>query len=133
VQLLDTVFIRRFQALDRTGFEARRLQGAGTFLSQSDILALRPSTTLDLLRHASSMNVTQTGPASATLRVRGKACLPMLYVDGFPLPLLVDVTEVNSLVNVSSIKSAELYTEGLIPREFSRGDPCAAIVVWTRR
>lgn len=133
LQLLDTVFVRRLRALDHSGFDDRRAQGAGTFFTQSDILAMRPTTTLDLLRHSSSMNVVQTSAGTAVLRVRGETCLPMLYVDRFPLALLSDVTELNALVDVTSIRAAELYTKGLIPREFSRGDPCAAVVVWTRR
>jgi len=133
LRLLDTVFVRRLRDLDHSGFEDRRAQGAGTFFTHSDIQAMRPTATLDLLRHAPSMNLVQTSPGRAVLRVRGEACLPMLYVDRFPLPPLSDVTEINDLVDVTSIKSAELYTKGLIPREFSRGDPCAALVVWTRR
>jgi len=133
LRLLDTVFVRRLRDLDHSGFEDRRAQGAGTFFTQSDIQAMRPTATLDLLRHSASMNVVQTSAGRAVLRVRGEPCLPMLYVDRFPLPVLGDVTELNALVDVTSIRAAELYTKGLIPREFSRGDPCAALVVWTRR
>src|SRR5262249_1693506 len=130
---LDTIHVRGRRPEDRNGFDARRAAGVGTFLTDTDIGAAIPRSATDLIERSPATPLARLANGHLGVRVRGAACLPMLILNGHSLPVLQDVTEIDNLVDLSSIERMEIYTAGEIPRQFMQGSPCAAVVVWTKR
>ncbi|MGH7619680.1 MAG: Plug domain-containing protein, partial [Gemmatimonadaceae bacterium] len=105
----------------------------GTFLTAADIDANVPRTPTDLLERSPATPLARLPNGHLGVRVRGAPCLPTLVLDGHSLPLLQDVTELDNMIDLANIARLEIYTAGEIPRQYIRGSPCAAIVVWTKK
>src|SRR5581483_9608514 len=119
------------RSLDRVGFEARRAAGIGTFLTQTDIAARAPKTATELIERSPAMPLARLPDGHLAVRVRGDPCLPQLVLNGYSIPLMLDLREIDEIVDPNRIAMMELYTAGEVPREFMRGKVCAAVVVWT--
>ena len=134
VSVLDTVHVRgRRLTDDRDGFNTRREQGIGTFLTGADIEARVPRSATDLIERSPATPLARMPNGRLGVRVRGVPCLPTLVLDGQSLPLLEDLTEIDNMVDLTRIARMEIYTAGEIPRAYMRGSPCAAVVIWTKR
>jgi len=133
VSLLDTVRVNGHRlSEDPSGFERRRAAGGGTFLTRADIDARVPRTMADLIQRSSATPLASLPNGHLGVRVRGSPCLPTLVLDGQSIPILRDLSEMDALVDLTRVRRVEIYAAGQIPRQFMRGNPCAAVVVWTR-
>ena len=122
------------------GFDQRRAQGIGTFLTSEQIAAQNTSTPSDLfrmipqvflvkvsagmgIRFPSGMTSIRAGPRSL--------CQPMLWIDGQRAPGL----EIDD-IRKDDIYAVELYRgASIVPPQFASAGvtQCGAVVVWTRR
>ncbi len=120
-------------ALGLRGFEERRANGSGVFITRNDISARGASHMSDVLRNTRGVNivrgrvrfVSQTGQ-------RGTVCQPDIWLDG----IRARGMEVDDIL-ASDVEAMELYSNfSLVPIEFSSRDsssiPCGSIVIWTR-
>jgi hypothetical protein len=119
-------------------FEERRRARVGTFIDSARITRTNPGAVSDLMRFAASMAVVpvvdrRTGQIVYRLRVRGGGvCLPTVYVDGFPVPLVSDLREMDTFVRPPDVGALEMYTAGQAPAEFTGGNRCAYVVITTK-
>lgn len=127
-----TVRSRRWYA-DMEGLQHRMASGFGHFIT-SDVIEQRGITRLsDALRDTPGVRIRPSGLRGAVVFVRGKVCVPQVFVDGRLYRLDPDL-----LFNEgfgSDLETIEVYTgvAGL-PPEFNYGsNPCGAVVVWTKR
>jgi hypothetical protein len=116
---------------DLDGLVRRMNLGFGSFLTR-EVLEKRPMARLfDFLREVPGVWVDQRG-FDASLTVRGRACDPIIYVDGVERP----TWSVESFVT-QDLEAIEVYRGyAQIPGEFLRPSmgprPCAVVAVWTR-
>jgi hypothetical protein len=79
------------------------------------------------------VRVRRRGTSGATVFVRGKTCIPQVFVDGrlYRLDPILGFDEPFG----SDLCAIEVYTgPASVPGEFAYGsDPCGAVVVWTKR
>ncbi len=125
--------IVQVEALDApsklTEFNRRKEKGEGYFITRADILDRGPIRTTDMLRTVPGVRIANTNLGRASIRMRGRSCNIVYFVDGIRAPFF-------NLDNVrpSSVEGIEIYKgTASVPPEF-RGPltPCAAIVLWTR-
>ncbi len=152
-QMLETVHVTARRVADprNSGFEERRLSGAGRYLTAedvarrgginaSDILArlsgLRkgfPSDTLgsDVSPYTGSADI--VGDRLLLMRgLSGRWCAPSVYVDGLFMPN-TSGEDIDGWVTPQRIAGIELYTEATVPANFQRSlAGCGALVIWTK-
>jgi carboxypeptidase-like protein/TonB-dependent receptor-like protein len=130
--LTVTVQSRRwFQ--DMGGMKRRMLAGFGHFISPEK-LELRGVTRLsDALREIPGVRVRPMGTSGSVVLVRGKTCVPQVFVDGrlYRLDPYLGFNEPFG----SDLYAIEVYTgPASVPGEFAYGsNTCGAVVVWTKR
>jgi len=122
------------------GFEQRRAQGIGTFLTKEQIESQNTSTPSDLFRMVPQVVLVKVSgglgirfPSGRTSIRSGpmSMCQPMIWVDGQRAPGL----EIDDL-RKDDIVAVELYRGvSVTPPQFATGGvtQCGAVVVWTRR
>jgi hypothetical protein len=136
--LLDTVRVRgeRLGESYMAGFEERRRQGIGRYLTREEIGRRRVMTLTDLLRMLPGVRVeydAQSGRTSITVRGgAGEACTPIVLLNGMVLGALTG-EELDALARPDEVGGLELYSEVNVPPAFSMsmaGEGCGSIVVW---
>jgi hypothetical protein len=110
------------------GFERRRAQGIGTFLTRADIEKRHATRVTDLFRTVPGIRVVptrQTGDGILTMR---GGCRPALIIDGTPVygGLSLDMA-----MTPHDIEGIEVYGLAGTPIEYSRSQ-CGTVMVWTR-
>lgn len=124
---------RRRELGPMAGFEERREQGFGRFITRADIEKRNPHQTTDLLRSIPGVNLTSTRNIRNAVRVRNSPCAPIVWLDGMPLtaaefdldfldPKLIEGIEVYS--GVSTVPPQYMGTRG--------EGSCGAIVIWSK-
>jgi len=147
----------RAQALVRNGFYERLDRGFGTQIDRKELERINPEIMYDVVRRAPGVNVTDPRrqdpfgrgstvgnssyatsrqPASSILnapeppnpRLPTGPCYLSVYVDGAKMsdPDL-------STIQPSAIEALEVYTGSDVPDQYTIGNPCGVILVWTRR
>lgn len=122
------------QRLNVEAFYLRALKGVGTYITREDILARRPSRTVDVFRGMPGILV-MTGRGSTGIRFNSssqmRGCAPMIWLDGQRAPGM----EVDD-VSVHDLEGIELYHgPSTTPMQFSQGPSggsCGVVVMWTR-
>lgn len=117
------------------GFYQRRDLGIGRFISRERLEHDNPMQLSDVFRRLPGVQITSTRFIRNAVRFRGatRACWPLVWLDGAPLP-----TGEFDLDNLTpnSIEGIEVYSGiSQIPPQFmgSRGlGSCGVIVVWSR-
>ncbi|HEX2190286.1 MAG TPA: carboxypeptidase regulatory-like domain-containing protein [Longimicrobiaceae bacterium] len=120
--------------LERSGFDRRRRNSAGAFLTRADIQKTRPRFLSDALRRVSGMRFQPNG-------MRGDAHVSMARSGSRPCPVqyFVDGQLIGPGFNIDEIEAGDV--EGLeiyrgaaqVPPEFNRRTAsCGVIAVWTR-
>jgi len=138
--LLDTVrvaAVRQLEAAAQAGFERRRRAGIGYFLDESQIDSLRPGTFKDLVRSVPGISFVRGTSLETQWREhieltsgRAHPCLPAVYVDGNLL--LAGPTDLDVIINPSSVRRVEVYYRGITPpAEFRSMQDCGIIAIWT--
>ena len=134
---LPTVVIRdHHEASDSrlAGFNERRAQRVGHFITRDQIERERVYGLIDLLRNEPSVRVTTLrGGRGRSIVLRGMNCPPLVVVDGFPAsagPFDLD------MIDLSSVEGIEIYSSAAsVPSELMgpRGlEQCGVIAIWSR-
>jgi hypothetical protein len=139
---LDTVRVRAArQPLDRvlSGFETRRREGIGRFVTREEIARRQPATVGALLQGVVGLRLEGYGPARVGTRVRMRGgageCEPDLFVNGMPFGPQ-DAEAIDLLARPEEVVGIEVYSDITRPAAFvstAGGAPgCGVIVLWTR-
>ena len=153
-QVLAQVDVNRTAVLpsfmERSGFEIRRQQGMGAFLTEQDIKKHTFSDFSEVLRGLRGLHVTYTpgGPfpflngISDFNQVR---CIPNVYLDGASFPISTpgprgptpdyeSYRQLRGILYPEAIKGIEVYSNpGTIPAQYdmTSSTGCGSIVIWT--
>ncbi len=124
----------RPSGLQIDGLVRRMTLGFGQFITREVIERRAGARVADLLREVPGVVVRRGLYGAIDLEVRGRGCLPDVFVDGVLYAL--DPT-MGLDFNVGELEAVEVYKGVETPGEFLRAGrtffPCAVVVVWTRR
>lgn len=113
---------------DMGGFDERRRQGRGTFITREDIENRRPFYVSDLLRAAPGVRLVPVrGGSGYDVRMRN-GCVPDLWIDGVRTS---GSAGLDTFLNASDLEALEVYHSGEVPPRFGNA-PCGAVIAWTR-
>ena len=137
VRLRDLTVVTDQPTLNRMfGFDMRRAEGNGSFLTRFEIEDRAPIRFSDVLRGIPGLRVTPDpqyfGNLVTAIRTAGfGTCQPMLFMDGM---LMDETVRLDNVVNWRYVEGLEVYVgPAQIPPRFNvTGSVCAVIVVWTR-
>ena len=130
----------------REGFDTRRAQGLGKFVTQKDVERHPASSLTDVLAGAGNLRIEygRDGFPMPYLRggISGK-CIPNYFLDNMhievtsagPAPGKKPFTDLSDFVKPEYIKGIEVYSNsGTIPAQFdlTSSTGCGSIVIWTR-
>ncbi len=127
-----TVRSRRWYS-DMEGLQQRMSSGFGHFILPEAIERRGITRLSDALRDVPGVRIRPMGVRGAVVFVRGKVCIPQVFVDGRLYKLDPDLLFNESFG--SDLQTIEVYTGAAgLPPEFNYGsNPCGAVVVWTKR
>jgi len=132
--------------MERSGFETRRLQGMGAFVTEQDIKRHTFSDLITVLEGVRGVHVEFGGAVGimfaqpyllGVTSIQGKngvRCLPNLFLDGAPFPR-DDFAGLSRIAYPEAIKGIEVYSNpGTIPAQYdlTSSTGCGSIVIWTR-
>lgn len=136
--LLQAMEVQAKKGSDIPGFDQRKRQGLGTYLSREDIEKRGAINASDLLRGLPGVQVTWDGSEYVVQMTRsaslGYSCPVQYYIDG--APFLAATDEIDQTLRPEDIEAIEVYKSGSeTPMQFqgAGGSPCGTIVIWTRR
>jgi len=110
------------------GFERRRGQAIGTFLTRADIEKRHATRVTDLFRSIPGIRVVPTGlTGDGILTMRG-GCRPALVIDGTPA---FGGLSLDMVMTPQDVEGIEVYGLAGTPIEYSRSQ-CGTVMVWTR-
>jgi hypothetical protein len=153
--VLDTVRVRAARMQDRraSGFEERRREGGGFYITAQDIARKNAQSTAELFTGVRGLRV---GFASDTMLsdknaivdpdsmktsqrrilmrgISGDLCSPSIFLNGLYIDRM-DVDDLDTWATPREISGIEVYSEATAPVEFQRiGKGCGSIVIWTKR
>ena len=148
--VLDTLRITasRLPGRDERGFEERRRQGIGRFITAGDIAAKSPVVISELFRMVPGVRLIQDS-VEKRIFLRGASvadwCAPAIYVNGAYLGNNLSADDLDAWGHPSNVTGIEIYVGANVPGQYQqglnpgfkqggdRGEPCGSIVVWTRR
>jgi TonB-dependent receptor-like protein len=137
--VLDTVRIAASLIPDGSGFEKRRRNGMGLYLTAEGIARRTPISTSELFRNLPGVRVDmRSGSLEKWIAMRGArgACSPSLYVDGAHMPTLPEGLTANDIdiwVDPDEIAGIEVYVDFVPPQFQPPLSSCGSIVIWTKR
>jgi len=140
VASLDAITVYSTRSREALGFDTRRRQNRGYFLTGEQIRARGLLLSFQLLS-APSIRVVDVRFGRPVLRGFGR-CFPTVHLDGFPVPA-EDADDLDRLISVNDIGGVEVYpTTFEAPAQFARppirdrthrsDGTCASIVLWSR-
>ena len=131
--------------MERSGFETRRLQGLGFFLTAEDIARHPTEELTGVLSGARGIHVeygTSGYPMPYLHGTSGAYCIPNYFLDGVPFRVLsaapgsqAPFSDLSAIARPESIKGIEVYSNpGTMPVQYdlSSSTGCGSIVIWTR-
>jgi hypothetical protein len=126
--------------MERSGFETRRLQGMGAFVTEQDIARHGFSNLTSILTGVRGVHVEydRRGHGNPSLMgiqsfKSGPYCTPNYFLDGVPFSGSSD--DLSAVALPEWIKGIEVYsTSGTIPAQYdlTSSTGCGSIVIWTR-
>ena len=133
--VLDTVRVTasRWRDEHRLGFEGRRRQGLGRYLTAEEIARRAPVNASDLFRGIAGV---ATDAGTIRLRRGDTDCSPALYLNGVHVPAMTrdDLTgeDIDIWVRPHEIAAIEVYGD-IVPPQFQQIQlGCGAIAIWTK-
>ncbi len=133
--------------MERSGFETRRLQGLGAFVTADDI-ARHPSNDLTgVLQGVRGMHVeygTSGFPMPYLRGTSGTVCIPNFFLDGVPFKVdgafpggrvTAPFSDLSAIARPDVVKGIEVYSNpGTMPAQYdlTSSTGCGSIVIWTR-
>lgn len=131
---VEAVYVRA-EATDwrsEAGFERRRANGVGAFITREDIRRRHPATISDLMRSVSGVVTTCRGNGGCMIQMARstRGCQPEYFLDGYPATL---ATGANFPIDIVAIRGVEVYrNEFETPVEFQKLNlRCGVIAIWT--
>ncbi len=128
------VTVHRMLAGPMAGFEERRRNRQGTFITRNEIEQRNPLLMSDLLRGVPGAKFERLRRGSYTMRFEGD-CRPMIWVDGnrvFDASWNGIGYSIDDLVPAEQVEAVEVYRgSGAVPIQFGPTS-CGAVVIWTR-
>jgi hypothetical protein len=119
---------------DIPGWDRRRRQDLGTFITREEIEQSRTLVASEVLRRVPSVRLIPRGGGLLGNDVLIRGCRPLLIVDGAPIAGTRGGFALDELFGSEGVEALEVYTASNIPPEFGFGrNACGAVVVWTRR
>lgn len=121
---------------DLDGFEDRRRQGLGHYITRKEIVDRNPLVMSDMFRMIPGTMVIPTGATRSQLRFsraqgRGRDCPPAYYIDG----MLAANYNIDDMP-VSDVEGIEVYSGiSTLPAQFAKMRStinCGTVVIWTR-
>ena len=105
----------------------------GLFITRADIEREKPAQLTDMLQRNPGVRITRGRPGAQSVRMRGRDCRPMVWLDGAPMSSAdVDLDSFSP----GSLEGVELYlgSNTAPPRyQMSRGQSeCGTILLWSR-
>ena len=118
--------------IESTGFERRRKMGMGKYMDLSQIQAISPTYTSDILRRIPGIYVTGSGSSASVATTRSNGCVGFV-IDNNPVNATAGQT-IDEIVGEQDIVAVEFYQPVDVPMEFSNGQSsgCAMIIIWTK-
>ncbi len=115
------------------GFNARLQQKVGHFVTRERIDRANSTNLSDMLREIPGVKIGPIRNEGRAIRIRGAACAPLVFVDGFPATAgEFDV----DIIDLQSVEGIEVYAGlGVIPPEFTGPrdlDRCGVVAIWSR-
>lgn len=115
------------------GYYERLERGTqGKFITRADLEREKPSQLTDMLQRQPGVRLSRGRPGPARLQMRGRECLPLIWLDGAALSLgSVDL----DAFAPTTLEGIELYLGANVPSRFAgvRGQSeCGAILLWSR-
>lgn len=136
--VMDTIKVvsTRLYDRDRSGFERRRVMGAGYGFDSERIARLRPSYTSELLRMVPGirMRPSTRGTGYDITMARGTFsgdCVPSIYVDGV-LVARAQSTDLDSWVRPEDVESFEVYNVSSAPAQYQTLNGCGVVLIWLK-
>jgi TonB family protein len=114
-------------------YERLERRAIGQFITRADLERERPSQLTDMIQRAPGVNLTRGRPGMLRVRLRGRDCSPLVWLDGAALSLGdVDLDAFSPV----SIEGIELYLgASSAPQRYqsARGkNECGTILLWSR-
>jgi TonB family protein len=113
----------------------RRLenQNAGVFIPRAQIDAENPRTLSQLLTHVAGINATRTRGGGSGVRLRGRSCWPLVWLDGLPMgagEVDLDAFAPTSIHGIEIYLGATTAPMGFIANRDQSS--CGTILLWSR-
>jgi TonB family protein len=115
------------------GFKDRSTKGVGHFISRERLERLHSYRFTDVLREVPGVRMVTMRGGGTTITLRGAACSPLVFVDGFPASAgVVDL----DMFDLATVEGIEIYSGmASVPAEFvtgKGGERCGVVAIWSR-
>jgi TonB family protein len=114
-------------------YERLEKKSSGYFITRQQIDQESPGTLGQLLEHVPGISAVRGRAGITGVRMRGRACWPLVWIDGTPMP--ADEVDLDSFAP-SSIQGIELYlgsTTAPIRYMYNRDlSSCGTVLIWSR-
>ncbi len=125
---------------DANGFEARRQEHVGHFITQEDIARQPAFDLIDVLAGIPGVHIEYGKKGFPTPYVHGTGsgfCVPNFFLDNMPFQVDADApfADLNGMVPPETIIGIEVYSSAsMIPPQYDKSSStqCGSIVIWTR-
>lgn len=136
-QLLDPVVVRaereRFTGRLAGYYERLERRTHGQFITRADLDRERPTQLTDMLQRNPGIRITRGRPGAQSVRMRGRDCRPLVWLDGAPMS--AGDVDLDSF-SPGSLEGIEMYLGGSsAPARYqaARGQSeCGTILLWSR-
>jgi len=108
----------------------RRTQGV--FITREDLEREHPTQLTDMLQRTPGVRLTRGRPSAQSIRMRGRDCRPLVWLDGTAMP--TGDVDLDSF-SPASLEGIELYLGASVPAGFqaARGQSeCGTVLLWSR-
>lgn len=108
----------------------RRTQGV--FITRADLEREHPTQLTDMLQRQPGVRITRGRPGAQSVRLRGRECRPLVWLDGTAMP--AGDVDLDSF-SPASLEGIELYLSSSPPAGFqaARGQSeCGTVLLWSR-
>ena len=136
--VLDTVRITATRLDPKLrGFEERRRNGLGHYVTPEDVARRNPIVTSDLFHMMPGLYVERSAHSASgsQIMMRGMfaaRCAPAVFFDGAYMSTL-NGDDIDSWLGPDEIAGLEVYSAGMAPAQFQVGlGNCGSIVIWSR-
>lgn len=136
-QLLDPVVVRaereKFTGRLAGYYERLERRTHGQFITRADLDRERPTQLTDMLQRNPGIRITRGRPGAQSVRMRGRDCRPLVWLDG--APMAAGDVDLDSF-SPASLEGIEMYLGGSnAPSRYqaARGQSeCGTILLWSR-